>query len=255
MDHKGIVKAGRLSPVIFGNFPVKNALARLNGEMRLLDAVPQGYLVDTDIATNTPLNFTDGTTAHLGLTVSGGEWVLTPASGANKEAFVELTHAGQTIDATNRFALEATLSFDDTDAKQVIFFGLHAGSPAGALVDYAADPLVLANLQVQGVGILLKAAESADDVKSIFVVKHSGTGDPVIVDTGKTLAATASSRVGLIGDGSGRVQVVVGNSVVKKVSLPGGLSATSKASCILKQQEADVSPLTLGRLLAVAVSA
>tara|TARA_R110000824_G_scaffold225667_1_gene413338 strand:+ start:4992 stop:5747 length:756 start_codon:yes stop_codon:yes gene_type:complete len=250
MDHKGIVKAGRLSPVIFGNFPIKNALARLGGEMFIRDAALDGYLLDAQAADHHDVP------AQASASVVTNEWVLTGGGTEDDEAYLSVNPVDLDLSKGERFAFQASLNFADTDANVAIFAGIHTGGAAAALGNYDSSGPVLIVPEVLSVGIFLKAAEDSSgvtDSKDVFLAKHDGT-TLTLVDTGASLVAGVAKTVGLIGDGSGRVQVVVGNSVVKKVSIPFALPSDAVASVILKNQAADTGTLTLGRLLAVAVS-
>ena len=250
MPHKGIVKAGRLSPVIFGNFPVKNSLARLGGEMFIRDAALDGWLLDAQADDH-----------HLqpdsaAASVTGNEWILTGGGTEDDEAYLSVNPVDLDLSNGERFAFQASLNFADTDANVNVFAGIHTGDAADVLGDYDASGPVLIEPAVLSVGIFLKAAEDSSgvtDSKDVFLAKHDGT-TLTLVDTGASLVAGAAKTVGLIGDGSGRVQVVVDKSVVKKVSIPFALPSDAVASVILKNQAADTGTLNLGRMLALAVS-
>ena len=245
VPHKGSVKAGRLSPVVFGNFPIKSAMARLNGELDILDARKDGYLLDTDLATNNPLKHADGS-------VASGEWKVTTGSGANDLAYNVLNPDGVSVDASQRLAMEFSLQYSNgTVNLQTVFAGVIKDDGSGGVPTFLASFADNdAKLAIKGAGVRLVANEASP--KKIQIARHDGTSE-TLVDTGETLAAAAAKKIGLVVAGDGRMKVFVDDKLVKKVPIPGGLDTSSKF-VVATKSASSTSNVLFGRLLAGGVA-
>lgn len=208
VPHKGIIKAGRLSPVVWGNFPIRSAMAGLNG-----DGVNLRLNSGLDVA-ESPLEFS-GTAS-----VSSEDILLTTAaSGGALASLASVTK----MDISGRFAVECSLLPDTVANNHSGIFVGFSSSRAGIV-----DSDGIAALPAGCVGaIVCRDKESstsdtlADDIQ-IGVNKVTG-GDATtgsLTKSGTLLGAVTAVKVGLIHKGDGYVRLYLDDVFVKKAEIP-----------------------------------
>jgi len=251
MQHKGITPvAGRLSPAVWGNFPVKSCLARQGGAFF-------NYHID-DFATDAALVPADdnriGGEASLAVTVDTG-MVLTCGGTANDGAVL----AGLTkIDSSKRFAIEGSLNIDSVaDSDNALFLGLALNRDGDFLDD---DEDGDGAIQASTVGAYVQRGKAGDEVDSdggvitaaeILLATRGSSGSARIKKSGQVVAATEATKIGLLHKGDGLIRLFVDDTLVLKEALP---AATVDAYPMVGVKAQVVSPvLSLGLFFAAGV--
>jgi len=229
VPHKGIIKAGRLSPVVFGNFPVRSAMAGLSGDMvhvRLQDGV--------DLA-ESPLE-----TAGA-LSVSSEDILLTSGSSATNVAALG---SALKMDIRGRFALECKLRVDTVDNSVAGTFIGFSSSRTAPIADADAGAAILAS----SLGVFIDRANG--DLLQIAV--RNDTDAAVLTSTGKALVINTDYKIGLVGKGDGEVSLFLDDVLLKKVSIAGNIDPAYAVACVVNQSAA-VRTLKLGPFFAAGV--
>ena len=244
VPHKGIVKAGRLSPVIFGNFPVRSAQAGLNGDML---NVRLGNLA-SDL-TSSPLEATHHSEAALSVDADNEQIVLT-CGGTAAGRGLALASISK-MDPTGRFALQCQLNVSNiADDQKGVLIGF-CSARTGIL-----DTGGAAAIPVSSLGLFMDR-DDGDALKFVARGNVSGTA-ATITDLSQAVAAGTALEVGLVGKGDGKVRVYVaaaGEKLALKatVSLPEESIDPGYAVASINNGAATAHTLKLGSVFAAGV--
>lgn len=230
VPHKGIIKAGRLSPVVFGNFPIKSAMAGLGGDMVHL------RLQDGKDITGSSLEAA-GTAS-----VSGEDILLTSGGGAGDVACLASVLK---MDIRGRFALECKLRVDqvaDDVSGTFIGFGTARAAPIANLGG------ALGGILPSSLGVYLDRANGP----LLQIAIRNDTDAAVLTSTGTSLVADTDYKIGLVGKGDGKVSLFLNDALLKKVSIVGNIDPVYAVACV-RNQTAAARTLKLGPFFAAGV--
>jgi hypothetical protein len=225
MPHKGLTPvAGRLSPAVWGNFPVKSCLARQGGSFF-------NYHID-DLgadASRTPaedLRFVGDASSTLVVTADGG-MAITAASGTPAENDGAGIAGLTKIDSSKRFAIEGSLNIDSiADNDNALFLGLVANRTADFLIDTQDGAGAIA---ASSVGAYVQRDKNGDETDSdggviaaaeILLATRGSSGAARIKKSGNVLVAGTATKIGLLHKGDGLVRLFVNDTLVLKEALP-----------------------------------
>lgn len=229
VPHKGIIKAGRLSPVVFGSFPIKSAMAGLGGDMVHL------RLQDGKDITGSSLE-SAGTAS-----VSSEDILLTSGTSATNVAALASVLK---MDIRGRFALECKLRVDSVDNSVAGTFIGFSSSRTAPIADADGVLAILAS----SLGVFIDRANG--DLLQIAV--RNDTDVAVLTSTGKALVVDNDYKIGLLGKGDGKVSLFLDDVLLKKVSIAGNIDPAYAVACIVNQSAA-ARTLKLGPFFAAGV--
>tara|TARA_R110002020_G_scaffold85567_6_gene211113 strand:- start:4057 stop:4821 length:765 start_codon:yes stop_codon:yes gene_type:complete len=247
MPHKGIAPVlGRLSPAVFGNFPVKSCLAKQGGYGFIFSLDDQHGTENNVPAEN--LRVGEGT---LTAVVNSG-MVITAAGSANDAA----TMAGPLkVDTSKRWAIEGSFNIDTiADNDNALFLGLSVNRDGDFLAD-GGDGAAAISASTIGAYVQRDKAGTETDSDSgvitaaeVLLATRGSSGSARIKKSGTAVAATAATKVGLHHSGDGKVKLFLNDSLVLKEELPG--TADCYPVIGVKAEGSGAPALTIGPLFA-----
>jgi len=246
MPHKGISPVtGRLSPAVFGNFPVKSCLAKQGGYGFIFSLDDQHGTGNNLPAEN--LRVGEGT---LTAVVNSG-MVLTAGGTAADAA----TLAGPLkIDTSKRWAIESSFSIDSIDDDDnALFLGLAVARDGDLLLagDGAAGisfSTIGAYVQQDKVGTEVDSDAGVIAAAEVLVATRGSSGAARIKKSGTVLVAATAMKVGLHHSGDGKVRLFLNDSLVATEELP--ITADCYPVIGVKAEAAGVPALSIGPFLA-----
>ena len=246
MQHKGVVNAGRLSPVIWGNFPVKNALVGLGGEMFMVDPFNINDISEDDRVGEGTASW-DATNFAIDLTAGGS---------ANDAAVLS---SRVKLSLSGRFAVEGSINIDTiADGDNAVFVGFSGARDGDFLADGADGA---AAISAGTVGVYIDRDAGGDetdsdsvsyDAGSLLIATRGDSGSARIKDSGSNVAAGTATKIGLVHRGDGIVRLFVNDSEVATDTMP--TIASGYAVIGTKAEGSGAPVLDIGRFFAAGVS-